>query len=72
MDGSKYAKVRFGILGNQENDCITPDSFMALGADYQRSYCLGGPSHNAVGNVASCSPDNGDKNIKAMGYILVR
>ena len=72
VDRSKLAKVRFGILGNQENNCITPDSFIGLGAFYQRSYCLGEPARNAAGNVASCSPDNGNKNIKVMGYILVR
>ena len=67
-----HAKARFGILGNQENNCDSTDSFIGLGANYQRTYCLGRSAHNAAGNVASCSPDNGDKNIKVMGYILVR
>ena len=67
-----HGKVRFGIIGNQENDCNSTDSFIGLGASYKSTYCLSGSARNTAGNVASCSPDNGDKNIKAMGYILVR
>ncbi|XP_028416364.1 uncharacterized skeletal organic matrix protein 5-like [Dendronephthya gigantea] len=64
--------LRFGILGNEQNECNSPDSFLGLGADEQFRYCLPGPSRNAAGNVGTCLSDNGDKNIKAMGYILVR
>ena len=72
VKSSIYARVRFGILGNQENNCFSPDSFIGLGADDKHRYCFSGPAHNAAGNVASCSSDNGDKNLKVMGYILVR
>ena len=59
---NKQRSVRLGLLANQENDCGSPDSFIGLG----------GPN-NAAGNYAwCCSPDNGYKNTKTMGYILVR
>ena len=60
------AKARIGIVGNQENDCNTCDSRIGFGT---------GGAHddsNTCGNEATHSPDNGDKHIKAMGYILVQ
>ena len=58
---TSWAKVRIGILGNNENDCKTCDSRMGFGT--------GGSSGkiNTCGNV-----HYGKKNIKAMGYILVQ
>ena len=71
---SDHARVRLGILGNQENDCNTADSFIGFGATdkNQRGAC--GPSNiiNSCGNSAHCFPDNGDKEVRAMGYIFVR
>ena len=62
---SLYAKARIGILGNNENDCDTCDSRIGFGT--------GGyyDDNNTCGNEAKWS-DNGDKHIKAMGYILVQ
>ena len=59
-------RVRLGIFSNQENDCNSPDSFIGLG-----TYRWGNRK-NCAGNFATFSPDNGDKNLKVMGYILVR
>jgi hypothetical protein len=70
-----FSKVRFGILGNQENDCNSPDSFVGFGT-------AGGPcnaGNAAVGNKASCAPvldvdgaATGDKLIQSFGYLFVR
>ena len=61
------ARTRIGILGNDgTNDCISCDSRIGFG---------GGGNHddsNTCGNVALYGGDNGDKYIKAMGYILVQ
>ena len=60
------AKARIGILSNNENDCISCDSRIGFGT---------GGNHddtNTCGNEATYSADNGDKHIKAMGYILVQ
>ena len=61
------ARVRLGVFSNQENDCNTPDSFIGLGTHFSGNVGITG------GNLAHCcSPDNGEKNLKVMGYILVR
>ena len=65
-DEASNAKSRIGILGNQENDCNTPDSVIGFGnGDYPHSTtCGNGASeHNA---------DNGPKDTAAMGYIFVQ
>ena len=60
-------KVRLGIFSNQENDCNTPDSYIGLGTHFSKNVGI------TAGNLAHCcSPDNGNKNLKVMGYILVR
>ena len=64
---NSHSKVRFGLIANQQNDCVSPDSFIGLGTHRW------GNVGNTAGNVADCcSPDNGEKNLKVMGYILVR
>ncbi|KAL9953869.1 hypothetical protein ACROYT_G041342 [Oculina patagonica] len=63
---SSHSKARIGFLGNQENHCHSCDSRIGFGT---------GGAHddsNTCGNEATHSPDNGDKHIKAMGYILVQ
>ena len=58
--------ARIGILGNNENDCVTCDSRIGFGT---------GRAHddsNTCGNEATYGGDNGDRHIKAMGYILVQ
>ena len=63
---NSHSKVRIGIVANNENDCASSDSRIGFGT-------TGTPdNHNACGNVAKYSTDNGEKFIKAMGYILVQ
>ncbi|KAL9953877.1 hypothetical protein ACROYT_G041350 [Oculina patagonica] len=59
-----YSKARIGFLGNDGSGCSHCDSRIGFGTGglYDDS--------NTCGNEACCSPDNGDKHIKAMGYIL--
>ena len=75
--GSRYMKVRLGIVGNDDSNCVSTNSFVGLGTagglNYESSLC--GTSYtftNAAGNLAQCSADNGNKNARAMAYILVR
>ena len=66
VSSSIHSKARIGILGNNGNSCNSCDSKIGFGTG-------GYPGDsNTCGNVAGHSPDNGDKNIKAMGYILVQ
>ena len=60
-EGDKRA--RLGIIANEQNDCRSPDSFLGLGTS---------PAGHAAGNLAKHNPDNGHRNTKVMGYILVR
>ena len=59
-------RARIGILANEQNDCGTCDSRIGFGT--------GGPhdDSNTCGNDARANPDNGDRHIKAMEYILVQ
>ena len=58
--------IRIGFLGNNENDCDSCDSRIGFGSD--NSFV----DSNTCGNVALHGGDNGNKNIRAMGYILVQ
>ena len=63
---SYRSKARVGYIANDGNNCGYCDSRIGFGT--------GGYPDNSItcGNVATHSPDNGDRNIKAMGYILVQ
>ena len=65
---SSSAKARIGILGNDQGDCVTCDSRIGFGT--------GGATDdsNSCGDNTpnGYTSDNGAKNIKAMGYILVQ
>jgi len=64
--GKSHSKARIGILGNEQKDCASCDSRIGFGTG-------GYPDDsNTCGNAATASPDNGNKKIKAMGYILVQ
>ena len=64
---SGQSKARIGLLGNNQNDCFSCDSRIGFGTGGVPDY------FNTCGNAADGyrSADNGHKNIKAMGYILV-
>ena len=68
-DENNRLRARIGIIGNNEENCQTPDSFLGLGAPYYGFTT----SHNIYsGNFAYWSPDNGIKAVPAFGYILVK
>ena len=65
-DSPRQSKARIGITANEQNDCGSCDSRIGFGT---------GGLHddaNTCGNEATHSPGNGNKHIKAMGYILVQ
>ena len=66
--GSDYphSRARIGILGNDRNDCRYCDSRVGFGTGGHHD------NSNTCGNQATINPDNGNKHIKAMGYILVQ
>jgi hypothetical protein len=68
--GNAYARVRIGIVGNNENDCLTPDSRLGIGGSDQQQCTF--PTDGTVGNSACYSPDNGEVEHVAFGYVFVR
>ena len=56
--------ARIGIVTNNEGNCHSCDSRLGFGTK--------GKINNTCGNVAKYQADNGDKDIKAMGYVLVQ
>ena len=61
-----HSKARIGYIANQENNCGTCDSRIGFGTGGYHD------DSNTCGNQATHDPDNGNKNIRAMGYILVQ
>lgn len=61
-----HSKARIGYIANQENNCRSCDSRIGFGT--------GGltDDSNTCGNHAAVEPDNGHRQIRAMGYILVQ
>ena len=68
VEGSStsHSKARVGILANNENDCKNCDSRIGFGTGGYHD------DTNTCGNQANYGADNGDRRIKAMGYILVQ
>ena len=65
-DNSGRSKARIGIISNNQDNCASCDSRIGFGTG-------GYPEKkSSCGNEAKHSPDNGDKHIKTMGYILVQ
>jgi len=65
-NNASFSKARIGFVSNQENNCKTCDSRIGFGTGGLHD------DSNTCGNEATYSPDNGEKHIKAMGYILVQ
>ena len=62
-----HSKARIGIVSNNNDDgCTTCDSRIGFGTGGKHD------DKNTCGNEATHSPDNEEKHIKAMGYILVQ
>ncbi|MAO84226.1 MAG: hypothetical protein CMH50_10155 [Myxococcales bacterium] len=58
-------RLRIGILGNQENDCRTPDSWLGIGANAEG---------HSVGNMAigQYNPDDGERDTRAWAFVYAR
>lgn len=64
-----WSTTRIGILGNNEDDCFSPDSWIGVGG--AGAPCGGNPNISA-GNVAGCGGDSGDRSTATMAYVMVR
>ena len=61
-----FTSARIGIVTNNEEPCNSCNSWLGFGTKGS-IYNI-----NTCGNVAMHAADNGDKDIKAMGYVLVQ
>ena len=63
---SGFSRARIGVISNDGDDCMGCDSRIGFGTAGEID------DSNTCGNEASWSPDNGDKHIRGVGYILVQ
>ena len=63
---NNYSKARIGIIANSRHNCYFGESRIGFGTGGKED------DTNTCGNEATKDPDNGDKHIKTMGYILVK
>lgn len=63
------ARTRVGIITNQENDCLSPDSRIGIGGTGD---ACGQDPASPVGNECRCVCSNGEVSRRFMGYLLVR
>ena len=68
VPGDQFSRARIGIIGNEQNDCGTPDSRIGLGT--AGTSC--GQDDLSAGNTARCGGDAGDRSVAAMGALFVR
>ena len=65
-----FLNGRLAFIGNNENDCLSPDSYIGFGVSM---FACGRTSEITCGNKAICSgTDNGGKTTPAIGFILVQ
>ena len=66
FSSSRHSKARIGYVANENNHCDSCDSRIGFGTE-------GSPDNSTTcGNIAAHSPDDDDRCIKAMGYILMQ
>ena len=68
--GGSNTQVRIGIVGNEQNDCSSTDSWIGIGG--QANTCGAPSATTSVGDVACSQPDHGDRNVAGFGYVMVR
>jgi len=61
--------VRIGIVGNNEADCTSNDSWIGVGGSGTSCDARG---TLVAGDMAGCSADNGDRQTRTFAYVLVR
>ena len=66
---SSGAAIRVGIVGNNEGDCSSVDSWLGLGG---RANICGSQGTPTSGNLACWNPDHGDRAAARWGYLMVR
>jgi len=66
---NRGARARIGIIGNDANNCNSPNSRIGVGT--AGDYCWQNNYYSA-GNEARCNSDNGDKSITSWAFIFAQ
>jgi hypothetical protein len=68
-----FARVRIGIVANNEDECLTPDSWLGIGGLGPEGPSVpNGFAPSTVGNRVAFAGDNGEQSIAAFAYVFVR
>jgi cysteine-rich repeat protein len=66
-----FARVRIGVLANNEFDCNSPNSYIGVGGGWTGPNCLA-DGETTTGNRAACTTDNGTKDLPGFALVFVR
>lgn len=70
---AQMARVRIGLLTNQENDCCSPDSYAGFGGQYTYAACYATtPWHGPTAGILGGGTCTGSADVQNMGYVFVR
>jgi len=64
-----FARVRIGVVGNNERNCGSPDSRLGFGG---AGTACSQDARNSCGNEAGCGGDRGNIHRRAFGWVYVR
>ncbi len=59
--------VRIGIVGNEQNDCSTPDSYIGVGGTQNESN-----TEPTAGNLSKYGSSNGDQKTATFAFVYIR
>jgi len=67
--GAASTAARIGIVGDDDADCMTPESRIGIGTG---GAACGQVDGDASGDEAYCTPDHGNRSTPTFGYLFVR
>lgn len=67
----EQTRVRIGIISNEQEDCLTPDSRIGVGGG-SLPVCVDVPDVQTAGNSSCYGGDNGDVELAAFAWVFVR
>ena len=62
-------RARIGVVTSRNEDCVEPTARIAFGGDGRACHQ---DQRNACGNEARCWPAQGDRTVRALGFVMAR
>ena len=66
-----YARVRIGLLANDNGNCDSPNSYIGVGGGWTGMNCVANGT-STTGNRAGCFTDNGDRDTASFAVVFAR